>query len=511
MEVGTGCDEIEQTIRQTIDSIPQDLDDLYRSIVIDIEKTPTALTLMRWVPCAQRPLTLDELRWAIIFDPDAHPGSHYASLKEYESVAPAFAKSKETMAIGIKTLSHGLLETVASANGCVVQFIHHTVMEFFNHGGLLLMKGEEGNAETSLDLAHDHIFRACINYLKMADVDAEQECSDSDFPLLKYASQFWITHAGLSQKSQESLLDHLGWPSNHFVDLWVRKYNTMHKSAITADCPPRGIGLAHVVARNGLTTSLSKMLGRKGEFDIDAPDSLERTPLVYAIERGYTAVVKALIEAGVCVRTEDYTGATPLHWAAFRRHTELMLLLLDHGAAPEAEAMGGCTPLVWAVEGRSEASARLLLEACDGTSLDREYVLPHRAYEERYSFLSPIRTRLQFHFVGGFCPWIPAPCTYHEWAPISWWQAISNAPLVRLVLPVINPLGDTLAVGRPYTSVYGHRTLLLRAVELEQKSIVRLLLDKGALPSLKGIHGWSPLELSKNRADKELFKMLEER
>jgi ankyrin repeat protein len=41
--------------------------------------------------------------------------------------------------------------------------------------------------------------------------------------------------------------------------------------------------------------------------------------------------------------------------------------------------------------------------------------------------------------------------------------------------------------------------------------MVRLLLDKGALPSLKGIHGWSPLDLAKNRRDKELPKMLKKR
>ncbi|KAH6856019.1 hypothetical protein B0I37DRAFT_424890 [Chaetomium sp. MPI-CAGE-AT-0009] len=336
VEIGIGREDIENVVKETVDSIPQDLDDLYRNIVNDIEKTPAALALIRWVLCAQRPLTLDELPWAVIVDPNSHPDSHYASLEQYKSVAPAYTKSKDAMEIGVKILSHGLLETVRSASGRrVIQFIHQTVMDFFNNGGLLLLNGDEGSAETSLDHAHDHIFRTCIAYSNMPGVDPNQGLGGgSNFPLLGYATQFWIAHAGLSQKSQTELLDRLGWPSNHFVDLWVQHYRALHTYFENADCPPYGIGIAHVVARNELPTSLSKMLERKDELDINAPDGLKRTPLVYA--------------AGACVNTRDYMGATPLHWAALRGHTELISLLLEHGASSETKTSGGCTPLAWA-------------------------------------------------------------------------------------------------------------------------------------------------------------------
>lgn len=120
---------------------------------------------MRWVSCAQRAMTLRELRWAIIVGPDAHPGSHYGSLKEYESVAPGYTNSSEAMEMGAKMLSHGLLETVSGTRGVqTVQFIHQTAMDFFHHGGLSLMNGDERSAEdttstssSSVDTAHDHL------------------------------------------------------------------------------------------------------------------------------------------------------------------------------------------------------------------------------------------------------------------------------------------------------------------------------------------------------------------
>lgn len=362
----------------------------------------------------------------------------------------------------------------------------------------------------------------------MPEIDPEQAFdfdAYSDFPLLRYATQFWIAHATSSQKSQADLLDRLDWPLNRFVDLWVQHCSAMQTSLPPGHRPPRGMRLAHVVARHGLTTLLSKMLERRDQLDINAPDCLQRTPLVYATERGHTAVVETRIGAGACVQTRDYIGATPLHWAALRGHTEVMSLLLSHGAIAEAKVQGGCTPLAWAVEGGSKASIELLLQACDGgMSLDSEYVLPHRAYLDPHALELPLLEHVEFFFVGaspvnGLCAWMSPQKPCRAWkVPRAWWDVLSflvsprHPP--RAELPVIGSVETGSLYGGPKQhlsgSTYGHRTLLLRVMELGQQPIVRLLLDKGASPRLNGTHGWSPIRLAKKKGDTEISKMLEE-
>jgi hypothetical protein len=533
VEKDMGGAEVEDTIRQTINSIPEDLDDLYTEIVQNMEKSPAAVSLLRWVICAQRPLMLRELRSAFNADSEAHPGSQYRSLEEDESAGLRYSRSNEEMGVKARALSCGLFEIVASANGAVgtsvVQFIHQSVVDFFRNGGLLLLSENEYEAspEAAMGLAHNDLFRTCVTYLNMHD-DCRQEIGiDSAFPFLRYAARFWMEHARSSQKSQAHLLDCLGWPSKDFVDRWVRHCRALDLYSGDPDCPPRGIGLVHVAARHGLTTSLSMMLERAqaDQVDLDAPDRLGRTPLVYAAERGHTAVVESLIEAGACVRTRDHMGATPLHWAALRGHGDIISLLLNNGAQADAEVKGGGTPLAWAIEGDSRSSAELLLEPCGTMSLDNEYVLPHRANNDRHLLELPTRTAVSFYFVGNptststaDCPWISPQTPCRVWkAPRPWWffQFLESFP-ERFNLPAIGSIPSGPLFGRPRDvgeeipgSTYGHRTYLLRAVELGQDAIIRMLLDKGASPYLRGIHGWSPVNLAREKGDRVLVRLLE--
>ncbi|KAL2145375.1 hypothetical protein VTI28DRAFT_7444 [Corynascus sepedonium] len=397
-------DAVEEDIRRVIESIPHDLEDLYTGIVREVGKIPAALKMLRWISCAQRPLLLDELRWVFIVDPDAHANHQFFSLSECEATAMRDARcpqSDRDMEAMVKAFSRGLLETVGSASGrIVVQFIHQTVMDFFRQGGILLLDDDnKESTEDAVDAAHDHLLRTCIAFLKMHEAGRQRDL-DPNVPFLVYATQFWVEHASSSRKGQVRLLEYLNWPSDPFVKYWEEYYKTLEKHLTGPDCPPPGIELVHVLARHGLVAPLSTIVERTEKPNLDAADSLDRTPLMYAAERGQISVVKTLIRAGARTQAADCIGATPLHWAALRGHTEIMTLLLENGAKSGARVKGRCTPLAWALEGGSEAGVKLLLENCDVELLDAEYILPHTAKKSRFTMDDFVQASVDFYFVG---------------------------------------------------------------------------------------------------------------
>jgi len=58
----------------------------------------------------------------------------------------------------------------------------------------------------------------------------------------------------------------------------------------------------------------------------------EKTELMRAAERGYTSIVKHLLDMGADVNAKDSTGKTALMWAESKGHTETAKLLKQYGA-----------------------------------------------------------------------------------------------------------------------------------------------------------------------------------
>jgi ankyrin repeat protein len=74
------------------------------------------------------------------------------------------------------------------------------------------------------------------------------------------------------------------------------------------------------------------LLGKEG-VDPDSKCGCGRTPLSWAAENGYEAVVKLLLDKeGVDPDPKSTCGQTPLSWAAANRHWAVVKLLQSHGA-----------------------------------------------------------------------------------------------------------------------------------------------------------------------------------
>ncbi|KAK2035951.1 ankyrin, partial [Colletotrichum somersetense] len=88
-------------------------------------------------------------------------------------------------------------------------------------------------------------------------------------------------------------------------------------------------------------------------------DDNGRTILSWAAQQGWPEIVKAAIDVGSAIDTEDKGQRTPLSYAAEHGHAEVVRILMKSGALPVGRDLFGRTPL-------SHASAR----GCVGVMLE---------------------------------------------------------------------------------------------------------------------------------------------
>ncbi|RYP66398.1 hypothetical protein DL771_007807 [Monosporascus sp. 5C6A] len=402
-------------IETVIQSIPKDLDGLYQEHVERMDDKPASLKLIQWICFARRPLSLDELRWAMVVDPDC---SH-KSLQQCQR-AEDYACDCDEMKWRVIALTCGLAETVPSSKKQVVQFIHQSVKDFFLDKGLSALDNSLKPTETettktdlAVGIAHYRLSRTCIRYLAMEEIDQSMKEAQSankifrdadylksEFPFLYYATTSWIAHVQQSEArniSQDDLLDYFAWPSEALLELWGRVYK--NTSSYSDDCPPYGTSMAHVVSRYQLLGPLRLILQRAdhvgidvdvkdnhgrtllswaaengneavvrqllatGKVDIDTKDNSGRTPLSLAAENGNEAVVRQLLATGkVDIDTKDNSSRTPLSLAAKNGHEAVVQQLLGTGKIDiDVKDKNSRTPLSWAAENGHEAVVQLLL------------------------------------------------------------------------------------------------------------------------------------------------------
>ncbi len=104
--------------------------------------------------------------------------------------------------------------------------------------------------------------------------------------------------------------------------------------------------------------------------DVDERDANGDAPLIIAAYKGYTNILRLLLEAGADVSVVDPgMKATALHAAAYAGHADAAKLLIDHGIDIDKQGpYNGYTALHDAVWQNNTETARVLVEA--GAALD---------------------------------------------------------------------------------------------------------------------------------------------
>jgi ankyrin repeat protein len=501
-------------IMNSIYSVHPDLYQLYHGIIQDTKEGPASLKLVQWICFARRPLTLDELRWAMVTDPDYS----YKTLQECQS-AEHYTSDTDRMEERLKDLSCGLAETVPSSNGTVVQFIHQSVKDFFVEQGLWALDGSnKWNVQFINQLAMD-VYKSArgtfcekrlsalkdkttlialataLVYLDYFTRGARSLMPDHAFHLpvvVGVISIFWL-YDELIKKTKS---DFAVGTAHYRLSRTCIRYLAMEEIGRSTNLDRRkresGFPLLHYA-----TTSWVVHVCQSQEKGIPQDDLLNyfawpskallelwvqtyhvvdkyshhcpptgTTMLHVAARYQLIGLLRVILRRSgqdiAAIDAKDHTGSTPLHWAVKKGHEAIVQLLLDRGAVFDTKDCFGSTPLFQAVWKGYEAIVQLLLD--QGAAIDTK----------NYSGCTPL-----FRAIGN----------KHE-------------AIVQLLLDrgaVINTKDD-----------FGW-TPLHRAVENGSKAIVQLLLDQGAAIDTVANFGSTPLHKAAENGHEAIVQLLLDR
>ncbi|KAL8294757.1 hypothetical protein RB600_000626 [Gaeumannomyces tritici] len=485
---GRSPQDIEAAIRRT----PQDLNNLYHTLIQGVKEPLRTLKLLQWICFSTRPLTTDELQWAMAVDPD---GSH-KSLKNCRQ-SGGFIEN-DRIDRRIKALSRGLAEIVPSSHTPVVQFIHQSVKDFFVETGLSVL---DSSSMSAIGMAHHRLSKICIRYLATEEIGQSTSYERRDFPFLHYATTSWVAHAKQSDTmnvGQKDLVESFCWPSEALLERWVRIYEMLEK--YSNDCPAKGTSLVHILSEYGMAGALDVILRKEDHGIIDTKDGNGRTPLSLAAGSGHEAVIKQLLATGsVDVDSKDKNGRTPLSWAAGNGHEAIVKQLLATGSvdADSKDDEYGQTPLSWAAESGHEAIVKQLLAtgSVDADSKDDEYGQTPLSWAAESGHEAIVKQLLATGSVDVDSK------DKNGRTPLSWAAGNGHEAIVKQLLA-------TGSVDADLKDSYG-RTPLSWAARNGHEAVVKQLLATGSVDAdLKDEYGRTPLSWAARNGHEAIVKQL---
>ncbi|KAL3474800.1 hypothetical protein BJX99DRAFT_230996 [Aspergillus californicus] len=414
------------TLRRRLQEIPDGLHSLLKDILTrDNHNMRETLLCLQWILYARRPLTKQELYFAIL----AGTESNLAFLGEWT----AEELSEEIFRKFVLDSSKGLAETTKSKKQ-TVQFIHESVRDFLRDDGLSNLNV----GSIAPGPSHDALKQCCANYVdldmspcipafedlppaKSAESRSLVEKTSQRYPFLEYAVQNVLHHSNAAAEHgtvQKTFMDRFP------IARWILKNNLfeIHKIRRYTE----SASLMYILAE----ANCAKLLEQLIEIGYTVPEPTERynNPLIAAVmnqneeaaivlsflflneksflelegwphqnmlsfgsarnriklvklllkfnvsqnhkneallravEEGHTDVVETLLQNGAEVGPTGHFGLDALFLAIDRGHESIVELLLESGTDLGPAGSRGETPLIYAARHQSLAIVRQLLD-----------------------------------------------------------------------------------------------------------------------------------------------------
>lgn len=400
-----------ETIRHLTTFLPTELDKLYEQCFINIVESnaPESLKLFQWICFAARPLSLQELRFAMAVDED----TSHISVQECQESA-LYIDTNEAIVKKVRELSYGLAEisihtTFSEGEEKVrhgnVQVIHQSVYDFLLERGLQILyeSQDRGRDTTLIGWSHFRLSRSCIRYLSLSEVHdfgsqpnpylptyKTHRIAHQKYPFLIYATEYWCQHAEMVERekiAQDDLLlyflSNSRSPTSLFI-AWTNYFDILFTIWSTPYHTFSGRTLVHYACKYGLLSVLKAALDQGVEMNLleDARDM----PLLWAVRAGQEAVVKWLLNRVKSKAVFDEGAINDaLCLAAEDGHEAIVRTLLQYydDTKPASGSLLERRLLIGAAEHGHEPIVRLLLAREDvaADSASRSAILRQALYQ----------------------------------------------------------------------------------------------------------------------------------
>ncbi|KAJ5718810.1 hypothetical protein N7488_004456 [Penicillium malachiteum] len=332
-----------EDIRHWLPNVPAGLEDVYQYIlahVIKREDQAQSFQFFQWVCLAEQPLTVTEMRYALV----AHSVEVTQSSVQWEKV-DGFIATDERMHRLTKTLSGGLAEVIKGHDRReIVQVVHQSVNEFLRTKGLIGLSRLIGSAALPVEnrmilcQCQAMLYRSCLVYLATTEIPrkSQQEIQHSrkevlikNGPFLSYATLSVSVHAEKAAEYRSFGLAEEIQILQTVVDRWVDLYQEFDR--YKAGCPPAGTTVLHMAAAANMADVVASLASDSG--NITKVDGDGDTAFHSAARWGHVKVGEIFLERGVEPDTTCAYGETALVKAASRGHVGFVEWLLREGAS----------------------------------------------------------------------------------------------------------------------------------------------------------------------------------
>ena len=250
--------------------------------------------VLSWILCARRPLSTLELQHSLAAEPN-DTELHGDSLPQIEDMVSVCA--------GLVTIDE---------ESSIIRLVHYTAQEYFLR-----------TQDYWFPTAEVDIYTTCVTYLSFRRFEVGPCATDKRFeqrlqdnPLYEYSARNWGHHAreaSILLKKVPGFLNGKNLVEAANQALLATKLWTNHLN-YSQEYPMKTTG-THIAAYFGLLPVVRELI--RTELRSDAKDTFGRTPLSWAAENGYEAVVELLLKNGAEIETADIEyGQTPLSLAA---------------------------------------------------------------------------------------------------------------------------------------------------------------------------------------------------
>ncbi|EXL67266.1 hypothetical protein FOPG_16605 [Fusarium oxysporum f. sp. conglutinans race 2 54008] len=302
-------------IKIALTSLPRDLNETYGRMVQSIpsEYKSSAIRLLQFLVYTKRPLTLAEAIEVLATQIDQEPRGFDVdgrlSLK-----ADVLRYCPSLVIIAEVTNYAGTVEELHLA--------HFSVKEYLLE-----------QAQFTLENASTAIAKTCLTYL--TDIRGSHSTIRRDFPMARYAAEFWTDYVVLAETSEEIVRTTVSFLRDETTfQRWCRLYQADRKWDHEPG-PPRASRL-YYACLGGLSW-VARDLVTEGA-DVNAQGGEYGNALQAASSEGYLEVVQLLLDKGADVNAQGGSYGNALQAASYMGNLEVIQLLLDEGADINTES-----------------------------------------------------------------------------------------------------------------------------------------------------------------------------